>query len=46
MKLALMCRNANLYSHKRLVEAAEARGHEISNRPRRQLDDTTIIKRK
>lgn len=29
MKLALMCRNAQLYSHKRLVEAAEARGHEI-----------------
>ncbi len=29
MKLALMCRNANLYSHKRIVEAAEARGHEI-----------------
>jgi len=29
MKLALMCRNANLYSHKRLVEAAKARGHDI-----------------
>lgn len=29
MKLALMCRNAELYSHKRLVEAAETRGHEI-----------------
>ncbi|WP_428409850.1 30S ribosomal protein S6--L-glutamate ligase [Hyphococcus sp.] len=29
MKLALMCRNATLYSHKRIVEAAEARGHEI-----------------
>ncbi|NQV58925.1 MAG: 30S ribosomal protein S6--L-glutamate ligase [Alphaproteobacteria bacterium] len=29
MKLALMCRNANLYSHKRLVEAAVERGHEI-----------------
>ncbi|WDI30582.1 30S ribosomal protein S6--L-glutamate ligase [Hyphococcus flavus] len=29
MKLALMCRNAELYSHKRIVEAAEARGHEI-----------------
>ena len=29
MKLALMCRNANLYSHKRLVEAARARGHDI-----------------
>lgn len=29
MKIALMARNANLYSHKRLVEAAEARGHTI-----------------
>jgi len=29
MKLALLCRNAELYSHKRLVEAAEKRGHEI-----------------
>lgn len=29
MKLALLCRNAELYSHKRLVEAAEQRGHEI-----------------
>lgn len=29
MKLALMCQNANLYSHKRLVEAAQQRGHEI-----------------
>jgi ribosomal protein S6--L-glutamate ligase len=29
MKLALMCRNASLYSHRRLVEAAETRGHEI-----------------
>lgn len=29
MKLALMCRNADLYSHKRIIEAAEARGHEI-----------------
>lgn len=29
MKLALMCRNAELYSHKRLVEAAEERGHSI-----------------
>ncbi len=27
MKLALLCRNPNLYSHKRLVEAAEQRGH-------------------
>lgn len=29
MKLALMCRNADLYSHKRIVAAAEARGHDI-----------------
>ena len=29
MKLALMCRNPSLYSHARLVAAAEARGHEI-----------------
>ena len=29
MKLALMCRNAELYSHKRIVEAAEERGHDI-----------------
>lgn len=29
MKLALLCRNAKLYSHTRLVEAAEARGHSI-----------------
>lgn len=29
MKIAMMARNANLYSHRRLVEAAEARGHEI-----------------
>ncbi len=29
MKLALLCRNAELYSHKRIVEAAEQRGHEI-----------------
>jgi ribosomal protein S6--L-glutamate ligase len=29
MKLALMCRNPDLYSHKRLVEAAQMRGHEI-----------------
>lgn len=29
MKLALMCQNAGLYSHKRLVEAAVQRGHEI-----------------
>lgn len=29
MKIALLCRNEELYSHKRLVEAAEARGHTI-----------------
>lgn len=29
MKIAMLARNANLYSHKRLVEAAEARGHKI-----------------
>ncbi|HNR78401.1 MAG TPA: 30S ribosomal protein S6--L-glutamate ligase, partial [Parvularculaceae bacterium] len=29
MKLVLMCQNAGLYSHRRLVEAATARGHEI-----------------
>ncbi|MCJ7420964.1 30S ribosomal protein S6--L-glutamate ligase [Sphingomicrobium astaxanthinifaciens] len=29
MKIALMCRNAKLYSHQRLVEAARERGHEI-----------------
>ncbi len=29
MKIALMARNAGLYSHRRLVEAAQARGHEI-----------------
>ncbi|MDJ1007119.1 MAG: 30S ribosomal protein S6--L-glutamate ligase [Paracoccaceae bacterium] len=29
MKIALMARNPNLYSHQRLVEAAEAKGHEI-----------------
>lgn len=29
MKLALMCQNAGLYSHRRLVEAAKSRGHEI-----------------
>ncbi len=30
MKIALMTRNANLYSHRRLIEAAEERGHEIT----------------
>ncbi|MCJ8191404.1 30S ribosomal protein S6--L-glutamate ligase [Sphingomicrobium aestuariivivum] len=29
MRIALLCRNANLYSHKRLVAAAEERGHQI-----------------
>ncbi len=29
MKIALMARNPDLYSHRRLVEAAEERGHEI-----------------
>ena len=29
MKLALMCRNADLYSHNRIVEAAKERGHDI-----------------
>jgi ribosomal protein S6--L-glutamate ligase len=29
MRIALMARNANLYSHRRLIEAAQHRGHEI-----------------
>jgi len=29
MKIALLCRNAELYSHKRLIEAAQERGHRI-----------------
>jgi ribosomal protein S6--L-glutamate ligase len=29
MKIAMLARNANLYSHKRLVEAAEERGHTL-----------------
>jgi ribosomal protein S6--L-glutamate ligase len=29
MKIAILARNANLYSHKRLVEAGKARGHEV-----------------
>lgn len=29
MKIAMLARNPNLYSHQRLVEAAEARGHRI-----------------
>ena len=30
MKIAMLARNPNLYSHKRLVEAAEAKGHHIN----------------
>ena len=29
LKLAMLARNPNLYSHRRIVEVAEARGHEI-----------------
>ena len=29
MKIAMLARNANLYSHRRLKEAAEERGHEL-----------------
>jgi ribosomal protein S6--L-glutamate ligase len=29
MKIAMLARNPNLYSHKRLKEAAEARGHDL-----------------
>ena len=29
MKIALLCVNPRLYSHKRLIEAAKARGHDI-----------------
>lgn len=29
MKIAILSRGANLYSTRRLVEAAEARGHEV-----------------
>jgi ribosomal protein S6--L-glutamate ligase len=29
MKIALLTRNPNLYSHQRIIEAAKARGHEI-----------------
>ncbi|MEZ5682209.1 MAG: 30S ribosomal protein S6--L-glutamate ligase [Erythrobacter sp.] len=29
MKIAMLARNPNLYSHQRLVEAAEQRGHEL-----------------
>ena len=30
MKIAMRARNPNLYSHKRLKEAAEERGHEVA----------------
>ena len=30
MKIAMLARNAELYTHKRLKEAAEARGHELN----------------
>ena len=29
MRFALLCRNPDLYSHRRLIEAAESRGHEV-----------------
>ena len=29
MKIAMLARNADLYSHQRLKEAAEQRGHEL-----------------
>ena len=29
MRIALMCQNPDLYSHRRLVEAAQMRGHEV-----------------
>ena len=29
MKIAMLARNASLYSHMRLKEAAEARGHQL-----------------
>ena len=29
MKIALLARNPDLYSHRRMVEAAEARGHQV-----------------
>ena len=29
MKIALLTRNPKLYSHKRIIEAATGRGHEI-----------------
>jgi ribosomal protein S6--L-glutamate ligase len=29
MKIVLLCRNPQLYSHRRLIEAARSRGHEI-----------------
>lgn len=30
MKIAMLARNPNLYSHKRIKEAAEERGHELN----------------
>lgn len=30
MKIGLLCRNPELYSHKRLIESAESNGHEIT----------------
>ncbi|MEX0922410.1 MAG: 30S ribosomal protein S6--L-glutamate ligase [Rhodovibrionaceae bacterium] len=30
MKIGLLCRNPELYSHRRLIESAEANGHEIT----------------
>jgi len=29
MKIAMLARNPNLYSHRRLVEAAAQRGHQV-----------------
>ncbi|MEM7379136.1 MAG: 30S ribosomal protein S6--L-glutamate ligase, partial [Pseudomonadota bacterium] len=29
MKICMMARNAELYSHRRMIEAAEARGHSM-----------------
>ena len=31
MRIALLARNPDLYSHRRLMEAATARGHEIEH---------------
>lgn len=43
MKIVMMARNAALYSHKRLVEAAQTRGHEIDivNHTRCYMDITS-----